>query len=126
MPRLAARLEVVDPGFTRIRHGVRTICATVLSGVTLAELTSVFGAAEALRISLFGAGVCFFAALLVIDLRRGDRAHTFGWASVVSAVAIVVAVELSRTTMWAAAAFLVLQMFMSYALRGVCGPAISL
>ena len=80
-------------------------------------VTSVLGVAEPLRITLFGAGACFFGALLVTDAHRSDRAHTFGWASVVSAVAIVVTVELSRTAVWAAAAFLVLQMFLSYALR---------
>ena len=117
MARVAARLEVLDPGFARTRHGARTACATVLSGLTLAVVTSVFGVAEPLRITLFGAGACFFGALLVTDLRRSDRAHTFGWASVVAAAAIVVTVELSRTAVWAAAAFLVSQMFLSYALR---------
>ena len=117
MARVVARLEVVDPGFARTRRGARTACATVLSGITLAVVTSVFGVAESLRIMLFGAGACFFGALLVTDPHRRDRAHTFGWASVVAAVAIVVTVELSRASVWAAVAFLVLQMFLSYALR---------
>jgi len=117
MVRVAARLEVVDPGFARTRRGARTACATVLSGLTLAVVTSVFGVAEPLRIAFFGAGACFFGALLVTDARRGDRVRTFALASVVSAVAIVVTVELGRTAVWAAAAFLVLQMFLSYALR---------
>ncbi|WP_161600619.1 FUSC family protein [Mycolicibacterium hodleri] len=117
MPRFAARLKVADPGFVRSRRSARTTCATILSGLTLAALTSVLGAVEALRISLFGAGACFFATLLVTDVRPGDRARTFGWASVSSAAAIVVTVELSRTAVWAAAAFLVVQMFMFYALR---------
>ena len=117
MARVAARLEVVDPGFARTRHGARTACATVLSGLTLAVVTSVFGVDEPLRITLFGAGACFFGALLVTDPRRSDRAQTFGWASVVSAVAIVATVELSRIAVWAAVAFLILQMFLSYALR---------
>ena len=117
MARVAARLEVVDPGFARTRHGARTACATVFSGLTLAVVTSLVGVAKPLQIALFGAGVCFFGALLVTDPDRRDRARTFGWASVVSAVAIVVTVELSRTAVWAAAAFLVLQMFLSYALR---------
>lgn len=95
MVRVAARLEVVDPGFVRTRHGARAACATVLSGLTLAVVTSVCGVAEPLRITLFGAGACFFGALLVTDPHRSDRAHTFGWASVVSAVAIVVTVELT-------------------------------
>jgi hypothetical protein len=115
--RVAARLEVFDPGFTRTRHGARTACATVLSGLTLAVVTTVFGVDDPYRIALFGAGACFFGALLVTDLRRSDRARTFGWASVVAAAAIIVTVELSRTAVWAAAAFLVLQMFLSYALR---------
>ncbi len=117
MARVAARLELADPGFARTRHGARTACATVLSGLTLAVVTSVFGVAEPLRITLFGAGACFFGALLVTDSQRSDRAHTFGWAAVVSGAAIVVTVELSRTAVWAAVAFLVLQMFLSYALR---------
>jgi hypothetical protein len=117
MARVAARLEVVDPGFARTRNGARTACATVLSGLTLAVVTSMSGVAEPLRIILFGAGACFFGALLVTDPHRSDRARTFGWAAVVSAVAIVVTVELSRTAVWAAVAFLVLQMFLSYALR---------
>ena len=115
--RVAARLEVADPSFTRTRRGARTACATVLSGLTLAVATSLFGVADALGIVLFGAGACFFGALLVTDPQRCDRVRTFGWASVVSAVAIVITVELSRTAVWAAAAFLVLQMFLSYALR---------
>ncbi len=115
--RVARRLEMVDPGFTRTRRGVRTTCASLLSGLTLAGVTSVFDATDAPRISLFGAGACFFAALLVTELRRGDRARMFGWASVVSAVAIVVTVELGRTAVGAATAFLILQMFLSYAIR---------
>jgi len=78
-----------------------------------------FGVAEPLQITLFGAGACFFGALLVTDPHRSDRAHTFGWAAVVSAVAIVVTAELSRTAVWAAVALLVLQMFLSYALRSL-------
>ena len=117
MARVAARLEVFDPGFARTRRGARTACATVLSGLTLAVVTSVFGVDDPFRITLFGAGACFFGALLVTEPHRSDRARTFGWASVVAAVAIVVTVELSRTAVWAAVAFLVLQMFLSYALR---------
>ena len=117
MAGVAARLEMVDPGFVRTRRGARTACATVLSWATLVAVTSVFGVAEPLRITLFGAGACFFGALLVTDPQRSDRVRTFGWASVVSAVAVVVTVELSQTAVWAAAAFLVLQMFLSYALR---------
>jgi hypothetical protein len=88
MVRLAARLEIFDPGFARTRRGARTACATVLSWATLAAVTSVLGVAEPLRITLFGAGACFFGALLVTDPQRSDRVRTFGWASVVSAVAI--------------------------------------
>jgi hypothetical protein len=80
-------------------------------------VTSLFGVAEPLPIALFGAGACFFGALLVTDPRRSDRAQTFGWAAVVSAVAIVATVELSRIAVWAAVALLILQMFLSYALR---------
>ena len=115
--RTASWLEALDPGFARTRRGARTACATVLSGLTMAAVTSAFGVADSMGIALFGAGACFFGALLVTDPHRSVRARTFGWASVVSAVAIVVTVELSRIAVWAAAAFLVVQMFLSYALR---------
>jgi hypothetical protein len=115
--RAGSWLEALDPSFARTRRGARTACATVLSGLTLAMLTSAFGVAHSSGIAFFGAGACFFGALLVTDPRRRDRARTFGWAAAVSAVAIVVTVELSRTAVWAAAAFLVVQMFLSYALR---------
>jgi hypothetical protein len=117
MDRVALRLELVDPGFVRVRRAARTVCATLLSGLMLAVAMSVFGVAEPIRITLFGAGACFFGALLITDPRRSDRAQTLGWASVVAAVAIVVTVGLSTTAVWAAVAFLVLQMFLSYALR---------
>ena len=117
MGGVAARLEMVDPGFVRTRGGARTACATLLSWATLVAVTFVVGVAEPLPIALFGAGACFFGALLVTDPHRGDRVRTVGLASVVSAVAVVVTVELSRTAVWAAATFLVLQMFLSYALR---------
>ena len=96
MAGVAARLETVDPGFVRTRRGARTACATVLSWATLVAVTFVFGVAEPLPIALFGAGACFFGALLVTDPQRKDRVRTFGLASVVSAVAVVVTVELSR------------------------------
>jgi len=117
MARVAARLEFFDPGFARTRNGVRTTCATVLSGLTLAVVVSVFGVADQLPVILFGAATCFFGALLITHPHRGERARTFGWASVVAAVAIAVTVELNRTAVWAAASFLVVQMFLSYAVR---------
>jgi uncharacterized membrane protein YccC len=85
-------------------------------GEVRVALTFVVGVAEPLPIALFAAGACFFGALLITDPHRGDRVRTVGWAAVVSAVAVVVTVELSRTAVWAAAAFLILQMFLSYAL----------
>ena len=100
MVRVAARLEFLDPGFTRTRNGLRTACATVLSGLTLAVVVSVFGVADPPPVILFGAGTCFFAALLVTAPHRSDRARTFGSASVVAAVAIAVTVELNRTAVW--------------------------
>lgn len=115
--RVAARLDSLDPGFVRIRAGGRTACATVLSGLTLAVVGSAVGVVDPVRVSLFGAGACFFGALLVGDVRRSDRARTFVGAAIVSAVAIVVTVALLGTAVWAAAAFLVTQMCLSYALR---------
>ena len=53
MGGVAARLEMVDPGFVRTRRGARTACATILSWATLVAVTSVFGVAEPLRITLF-------------------------------------------------------------------------
>ena len=81
MRRLAARLEVVDPGFARLRRRARTACATVLAWAALVALTSVFGVAEPLRITLFGAGACFFGALLVNNPQRSERVRTLGCAT---------------------------------------------
>lgn len=98
MGGVAARMEMVDPGFVRTRRGARTACATIFSWATLTAVTVVFGVAEPLPIALFGAGACFFGALLIT-------------------VAVVITVELRQTAVWAAAAFLILQVFLSYALR---------
>lgn len=117
MARVATRLAAGDPGFVRHRNGARTVCASALSALTLAVVTSLFDVAEPLQIMLFGAGVCFFAALLLTDPHRSECTCTFGLASVVAAAAIVVTVELSQTATSLAVAFLVLQMFLSYALR---------
>ena len=89
----------------------------MLAVATLVAVTSVFGVAAPFRIMLFGAGACFFGALIVANPRRSERGRTLGWASVVAAVAVVVTVLLSQTAVWAAAALLVVQMFLSYALR---------
>ena len=89
----------------------------MLSGLTLAVVVSVFGVADPPPVILFGAGTCFSAALLVTAPHRSDRARTFGSASVVAALAIAVTVELNRTAVWAAASFLVVLMFLSYAVR---------
>ena len=75
MARAAARLEFLDPGFARTRNGVRTACATVLSGLTLAAVVSVVGAADPLPVILFGAATCFFGALLITHPRRCERAR---------------------------------------------------
>ena len=115
--RISTRVAAVDPGFTYARRGARTVCAAVLSGLTLTAVTSVFDVSEPLPIALFGAGTCFFGALMVTDPRRGERVRTFGGAAGIAALAVVVTVELSRTAVWAAAAFLALQMFLSYAVR---------
>lgn len=117
MTQVAACLEVFDPGLVRTRHAAQTACATVLAWATMLAVTSVLGLADTLRITLFGAGACFFGALLVTDPRPQDRARTLDWASVVAAVAAVVTVYLNQTAAWAVAAFLVLQMFLSFALR---------
>ncbi|WP_457144635.1 hypothetical protein [Mycobacterium sp. URHB0021] len=96
MACVAVRLEVVDPGFARVRRGARTACATVLSGLTPELATAAFGIANQLPITLFGGAACFFGALLVTDPCRSDRVHTFGWAAVAAAVVILVTVEVSR------------------------------
>jgi hypothetical protein len=84
--RVGARFEVMDPGLVRTRGGVRTACATVLAWATMVAVTSIFGVADPLRITLFGAGTSFLAALLVTDPQRRDRVRTLGWAAVVVAV----------------------------------------
>jgi uncharacterized membrane protein YgaE (UPF0421/DUF939 family) len=114
---VAARLEVFDPGFVRTRRGVRAVCATVLAWATMVAVTSVFDVADPLRITLFAAGAAFEGALLAPDPQPRDRVRTLGWASVVSAVAVVLTVALTRNAVWAAATLLVLLMFSSYALR---------
>jgi uncharacterized membrane protein YgaE (UPF0421/DUF939 family) len=114
---VAARQEVFDPGFVRTRRGVRAVCATVLAWATMVAVTSAFDVADPLRITLFAAGAAFEGALLAPDPQPRDRVRTLGWASVVSAVAIVLTVALTRNAVWAAAALLVLLMFSSYALR---------
>jgi uncharacterized membrane protein YgaE (UPF0421/DUF939 family) len=83
----------------------------------MVAVTSLLGVADPLRITLFGAGACFFGALFVTDPQRGERIRTLGWATVVTALAVVATVYLSRTGVWAAAAFLLLMMFLSFALR---------
>jgi uncharacterized membrane protein YgaE (UPF0421/DUF939 family) len=113
----AARLEVFDPGFVRTRRGARAVCATVLAWATMLAVTSAFDVADPFRITLFAAGAAFEGALLAPDPQPRDRVRTLGWASVVSAVAIVMTIGLSQIATWAAAALLVLLMFSSYALR---------
>jgi hypothetical protein len=115
--RVGARFEVSDPGLVRTRGGVRTACATVLEWATMVAVTSIFGVADPLRITLFGAGTSFLAALLVTDPQRRDRVRTLGWAAVVVAVAVVVTINVRQIAVWAVAALLVLLMFLSFALR---------
>jgi hypothetical protein len=97
----AARLEVLDPGFVRSRRGARAVGATLLTWATMLGVTSVFDVADPVRITLFGVGACFTGALLATDSRPRDRVRVLCWATVVSSVAVVVTVELSRTaTAW--------------------------
>ncbi|WP_123028484.1 FUSC family protein [Mycolicibacterium stellerae] len=117
MSGAAARLEVFDPGLVRSRRGVRAVCATVLAWATMVAVTFAFDVADPVRITLFAAGAAFEGALLAPDPQPADRIRTLGWAAVVAAVAIVATVALARHAVWAAAAFLVLLMFSSYALR---------
>lgn len=117
MPSVAARCEVTDPGFVRTRHGVQTVGASAATWATMIVATSVAGIADPFRITLFGAGTCLFGALLVTDPQPSDRVRTFGWASVVVAVTTTVTVYLGQITNWNAAVFLVLLMFLSFALR---------
>ena len=84
---------------------------------TMVAVTAAFDVADPLRITLFAAGAAFEGALLAPDPQPKDRVLTLGWASVVSAVAVIVTVELNRIAVWAAAGLLVLLMFSSYALR---------
>jgi uncharacterized membrane protein YgaE (UPF0421/DUF939 family) len=114
---VAARLEVVDPGFVRTRRGVRAVGATVLAWATMLAVTYASDVAEPFRITLFAAGAAFEGALLAPDPQPRDRVRTLGWASVVAAVAIVVTIWLSQMAASAAVALLVLLMFSSYALR---------
>jgi len=114
---VAARLEIVDPGFVRTRRGARAVGATVLAWATMVAVTYAFDVAEPFRITLFAAGAAFEGALLAPDPQPRDRVRTLGWASVVAAVAIVVTIWLSQMAAWAAVALLVLLMFSSYALR---------
>ena len=83
----------------------------------MVAVTSIFGVAEPSRITLFGAGTSFLAALLVTDPRRRDRVRTLGWAAVVVAVAVVVTINVRQIAVWAVAALLVVLMFLSFALR---------
>ena len=116
MARIASRLDVLDPGAVRTCRATAVAGAAVLAWATTLAATTVFGVADPLRITLFATGACFFAALFVTDPRRRDRVRTLGWAWVVSAVAMVVTVGLNPTPVWVSA-FLVLQIFVSFALR---------
>jgi len=89
----------------------------VAAWATMVAVTAAFDVADPLRITLFAAGAAFEGALLAPDPQPKDRVLTLGWASVVSAVAVIVTVELNRIAVWAAAGLLVLLMFSSYALR---------
>lgn len=115
--QVTARLEMHDPGYVRTRRGARAVCATVLAWGTMAALMAAFDVPQPLRITLFAAGAAFEGALLAPDPRPIDRVRTLGWAAVVCAAAVTATVWLSLFATWAAAAFLVLLMFSSYALR---------
>ena len=100
---IAAHLEVLDPGLVRTRRGVRASCATVLAWATMFAVASTFDVTDPLRITLFAAGAAFEGALLAPDPQPRDRVRTLGWASVVSAVAVVLTVSLTKDAVWAAA-----------------------
>lgn len=117
MPSVAARCEVFDPGFVRSRHGLQTVGASIATWATMLVATSVVGVADSFRITLFGAGTCLFGALLVTDPQPSNRVRTFGWAAAVVAVTTTVTVYLAQITVWNAAVFLVVLMFLSFALR---------
>ena len=116
MARIASRLDVFDPGLVRTRRAARVAGATVLTWATMLVVTTMVGVSEPSRITLFGAGACFFGALRVTDPQRRERVRTLAYAAVVAAVAVVVTVALTHTPAWVAA-FLVAQMFLSFALR---------
>ncbi|MGA5465878.1 FUSC family protein [Mycobacterium sp. NPDC050041] len=114
---MSARVEIFDPGYVRTRRGARAVGATVLAWATMVAVTSAFDVADPVRITLFAAGAAFEGALLAPDPRPRDRAGTLGWAVVVSTLAVILTVALTRQAVWLGAMLLVLLMFSSYALR---------
>ena len=120
-PRLIAYVEThcsaVDPGFVRTRRGLQCVGACAATWITVSAITSLNGIPSIFRIALFGAGTCLFGALLIADPRPRDRIRTSGWASIITAVAVGLTVYLGEIAVWAVAAFLVTQMFLSFTLR---------
>ncbi|MCZ8377286.1 FUSC family protein [Mycobacterium sp. CPCC 205372] len=115
--RVSARVEIFDPGHVRTRRGARAVGATVFAWATMVAVTYAFDVADPVRITLFAAGAAFEGALLAPDPRPRDRAGTLGWAVVVSTLAVILTVALTRQAVWLGAILLVLLMFSSYALR---------
>lgn len=114
---VVTRYGAVDPGFVRMRRSLQCVGAAAATWSFVFAVTSGAGVGEPFRIALFGAGTCLFGALMINDPRPSDRVRTFGWAAVVAVVAVVLTVYLGQVGVWAAAVFLVVQMFLSFALR---------
>lgn len=117
MVELVTRYGAIDPGFVRMRRSLQCVGAAAATWSSAFAVMSVAGVGEPFRIALFGAGTCLFGALMINDPRPSDRVRTFGLAAVVAMAAVALTVYLGRVGVWAAAVFLVVLMFLSFALR---------
>ena len=82
-------------------------------------ITRGYDVGDPLRITLFAAGAAYFGALVITDPHRGGRLRTLGIAAAVSIGLLILTVWLAQLSVWAAAALLVVLMYLSYALLAV-------